>query len=117
MNMGIKLGEGSGGAQQEQDEGELIKGKRLLPQAGILLWLPQGGRRACFSAVDLQQEAHRGNSGESPLSKCDGHFTSQRAFSSLAHAGVPPPTTGCKAHPVMRPGRTLESHPPLLNCS
>lgn len=97
---------------------ELIKRERLLSQAGISLWLHQGGRWACFPAADLQQEAHRGNSGRSPLSKCDGHFDSQIAFSSLAHARQgPSTTTGCKAHPMIRLGLTLKSHPQLLNCS
>lgn len=101
MNKGIKLGKGLGRGVhwQVQDEGELIKGKRLLSQAEYRCGSTKEGEGACFSAIDLQQEAHRGNSGGSPLSKCDGHFNSQIDFSSLAHALVPPPLLAVKLIP------------------
>ena len=77
--------------------------------------LPLRGRQACFLAMMPEQEAQRRSKGWVLLSKCDGPFNSQTAFSSLAHARLPPPLF-IKLFPIQL-GWASESHapaPPLL---
>lgn len=60
----------------------------------------RGGGGACFLALDLGQEAHRKNSGWSPLFKRGISFKAWRASSSsLAHARAPPPLLAIKLCP------------------
>lgn len=107
MNMGVRLGKGPGGALESGGEG---KGR------GELLQVP-GGRQPCFPARGPEPEAHRKNSGWSPLSKCDGHFSSQIAFSSLAHARAPLPLLVIKLTPQLSGASPWNHNYNPLNCS
>lgn len=81
MNTGIKAWE------RARAEG----GKETAAPSRNTAVTPPSREAGLFPAVNLEQEAHRGHGGGSPLSKCDGHFNSQIAFSVLAHARIPPP--------------------------